>query len=495
MKTQCKIALMLAVGLLFASQAVFADIDMDVIYTIEFPDSISIRTVTSVGDFNSDSYPDFVVSLDIRIVYLFYGGPDFDTQPDLIFNEDVYSFGENTCHLGDFNGDNIDDFVVGTPSYNYSLGRNYIYFGSTQPDTVADIIIDGYRYYDSFGTMIAGGDFNGDDYQDLISVADNYPLGYRVYIYFGSDQPDSLPDMIYYYEHRSISWNSLYAGSDLNGDGYDDYGWSFFDEDEDKYISNFFLGDESLPQNPDFTTESSRFVFLHSDISGDNIDDFMKSYNGKHLCLGGELLDIDPDYYMWYNGNNAYIYNLPGLGSMILKPGSGNIHTFTFYNAGVPFDTIPYAIIDFENEEIRPTSGRGLLTEDVNDDGGEEIIVPCYEVDIGTHYLNIYSCLATDIEEPDQTVNLPDNHQMLSCYPNPFNSSTVISYSNIAENDINIYDITGRLVKTFNCEGLSNGKVTWYAIDDNGHPVTSGIYFARVMKSEHEFSTKLIYLK
>ena len=47
--------------------------------------------------------------------------------------------------------------------------------------------------------------FNGDDYQDLISVADNYPLGYRVYIYFGSDQPDSLPDMIYYYEHR-LSW-------------------------------------------------------------------------------------------------------------------------------------------------------------------------------------------------------------------------------------------------------------------------------------------------
>jgi len=495
MKTQYKIALMLTIWLLFASQSAFADVDMDVLYTIEYPDSTRVKTVTSVGDFNGDGYPDFLVSLGMQGVCLFYGGPDFDTQPDLIFYEDVESFGVRTCHLGDFNGDNIDDFAVSASSehgVDYYTGKIYIFYGSTEPDTIADLIILGYRYCDYLGEMMAAGDFNGDGYGDAIAAVNDIDMGPRVYIYFGSDQPDTIPDMIYYYDGYLMRIEYLYAGSDLNGDGYDEYGWLCNDEWSGRE-GLMFLGNESLSQIPDFSAGSSIFIFLKSDISGDGIDDFMRSTDSWYLCLGDEPLDIDPDYYMWYSGRDPYMYNMFGLGPTILKHRSG-YNKFIFYNTGVPFDTIPIAVFDFENEDIRPASGR-LITEDINDDGAEEIITACYEVDIGTHIINIYSFIATDIEETAQNDNLPNQHQILSCYPNPFNSSTVISYSNIDGNDIKIYDLTGRLVKTFKCEGLTKGKITWNAIDDNGNLVTSGIYFVKGELSEHEISTKLIYLK
>lgn len=68
-----------------------------------------------------------------------------------------------------------------------------------------------------------------------------------------------------------------------------------------------------------------------------------------------------------------------------------------------------------------------------------------------------YNDLATTIDDNNL---LPDKTQLLTSYPNPFNSTTLIAYKNIEGGDIDIYDITGRLVTTLVLGDCQEGSVT-----------------------------------
>jgi hypothetical protein len=90
------------------------------------------------------------------------------------------------------------------------------------------------------------------------------------------------------------------------------------------------------------------------------------------------------------------------------------------------------------------------------------------------------------IGEGNGAASLPDK-LALSAYPNPFNSSTIISIDGTKQAEIAIYDITGRRAATLQAE---NGKVVWDASS-----FSSGVYFARVVGEDISKSVKLILLK
>jgi hypothetical protein len=96
------------------------------------------------------------------------------------------------------------------------------------------------------------------------------------------------------------------------------------------------------------------------------------------------------------------------------------------------------------------------------------------------------------IKEPGA---VPQQAAILKAYPNPFNSITVITYSNLKGGDIGIYDIEGQLVRTFSVEGEKNGKISWDARDARGNKVSSGIYFLKARTSQKTETLKLVYLK
>jgi len=84
----------------------------------------------------------------------------------------------------------------------------------------------------------------------------------------------------------------------------------------------------------------------------------------------------------------------------------------------------------------------------------------------------------------------------LSAYPNPFNSSVMISYSNLNKGGaIAIHDIQGKLIRSFALEGGADGKINWDATDAMGNKVSSGVYFARAEASQNSNTFKLVYLK
>jgi len=83
----------------------------------------------------------------------------------------------------------------------------------------------------------------------------------------------------------------------------------------------------------------------------------------------------------------------------------------------------------------------------------------------------------------------------LESYPNPFNSTTLLSYSNLEGGDIEIYDITGRLVRILHSGGIKEGSITWDATDNSGKDISSGVYFAKTMTPQGLRTLKIVYLK
>jgi len=104
------------------------------------------------------------------------------------------------------------------------------------------------------------------------------------------------------------------------------------------------------------------------------------------------------------------------------------------------------------------------------------------------------SCWEPEVSIEEKNNNIPEDI-FLQAYPNPFNSKTIISCSNLRGGEIDIYNISGQLVKKLNISDDKEGKVTWDATDAFGETVSSGIYFVKARVGENKGTIKLIYLK
>jgi len=98
---------------------------------------------------------------------------------------------------------------------------------------------------------------------------------------------------------------------------------------------------------------------------------------------------------------------------------------------------------------------------------------------------------------PENTLNF--NNIYLTNFPNPFNPSTVISFSipQIGKTDLSIYNIKGQKVKQLISNQLAAGEhsVVWDGRDENNRPVSSGIYFYKLESGDFEKMRKMILLK
>ncbi|MBN2541563.1 T9SS type A sorting domain-containing protein [bacterium] len=126
--------------------------------------------------------------------------------------------------------------------------------------------------------------------------------------------------------------------------------------------------------------------------------------------------------------------------------------------------------------------------------GGEIHIY--YSSDYGESWIH-YSHLVTIISEINQTEAVK-NYLMNS--PNPCNSNTIFKYSipKDAWISLAIYDIYGSKIKTlFNNKNFKLGEyqVFWDCKDEEGYPVSSGIYFSVLGIENSTITNKVIILK
>ncbi|MCM2264081.1 MAG: integrin alpha [Desulfuromonadales bacterium] len=235
--------------------------------------SIFGESVASAGDFNADGISDLIIGargVDFVTgeVYIIYGTSGMISSPfDLtqlngsngLIIKGVTSgdeAGYSVAGCGDFNGDDIDDIIVGALSADSiagtedNRGKAYIIFGKPgghpTPLRLANLtaeqglVLHGVADWDQAGWSVAGAnDVNGDGLSDIITGAphvnpDGVNYG-QAYVVFGRATPtltgsihlDSLDGNNGFKISSGLTASGFFGGSvagigDINADGYAD---------------------------------------------------------------------------------------------------------------------------------------------------------------------------------------------------------------------------------------------------------------------------------
>ncbi len=214
------------------------------------------------GDFNGDNIDDLLIGAKSEggdgEAFVIFGSSSLPTTGTSTINSliDVrlsfsgFSgnndlFGAQVC-AADLNNDGFDEIIIGATVAWYQgdgsgRGSVYIIYGSSslpsviQARTESDIIIEGNEPFDHIGKYLKKGDFNNDNFDDLVFTSAYWPgagaNGQRgkAWILFGNN---SLPS--YFNINQTYSQISGFAGQnqndemayasagDINGDGIDD---------------------------------------------------------------------------------------------------------------------------------------------------------------------------------------------------------------------------------------------------------------------------------
>lgn len=113
--------------------------------------------------------------------------------------------------------------------------------------------------------------------------------------------------------------------------------------------------------------------------------------------------------------------------------------------------------------------------------------------------IRVYTQVGQGIE---QNINLSQEFlPNIKIYPNPSKSSVVIQLTNLKINQskstaVMIYDITGKIVKTYTYDypKSSNIKILWDGKNEQGKPVPAGDYIIAIVQDARQIASKTIKL-
>jgi len=203
----------------------------------------------------------------------------------------------------------------------------------------------------------------------------------------------------------------------------------------------------------------------------------------------------------WSNPNPGfYLSNKSGVNALVVRlaaeslaPGDGQ--SMIISTTGALFTAAPAVTL------IDPRGGQRELGGAIPVEGGWQLAIPTAGLPSGRCYLAVegtvkdfdgsaipLSCRTgfivtggTAVECP-QAAAAPAAPELLRSYPNPFNSSTLISYSLAAPAEVrlSVYDLQGREIAVLyrGREAAGSYSVRWQGTDGAGRPLPSSLYFA-----------------
>ncbi len=93
----------------------------------------------------------------------------------------------------------------------------------------------------------------------------------------------------------------------------------------------------------------------------------------------------------------------------------------------------------------------------------------------------------------------PNLYELHQNYPNPFNPTTILSYNLSEDNFVKviIYDVLGNIVNNLVNDKKDSGynTVEWNATNNQGQPVSAGVYLYSIEAGDFRQTKKMILLK
>ena len=109
------------------------------------------------------------------------------------------------------------------------------------------------------------------------------------------------------------------------------------------------------------------------------------------------------------------------------------------------------------------------------------------------------NCLQTCMSLNDENYFLsPCLYDLLDNYPNPFNPVKTIRYD-LTEASyvcVTVYDMLGNVINNFVSINQSSGykRIQWNATNNQGHPVSAGLYFYSIEARNFRQTKKVILI-
>ena len=94
---------------------------------------------------------------------------------------------------------------------------------------------------------------------------------------------------------------------------------------------------------------------------------------------------------------------------------------------------------------------------------------------------------------------IPQDFELIGCYPNPFNPNINIDFSIPYRTmvSVDVYDIKGNKIKTLVSQNLDAGFISlnWNGINDSGTFISSGVYLIKINAGDQQITQKITMLK
>ena len=320
---------------LSALSTLFAQDNLELLYTLDMglpasglnSDRVGAN-ISVLGDINGDGYDDWGVAINgaeygipygnrwYGSVHIYLGSAEHrgsETPADIIIYGDANKhFGEGVYKAGDVNGDGFDDILLRESMYDENgdytgLGQALL-FGGNPFDTEMDVLftqLDTHAGSANFSST--AGDVNNDGFDDILVSIPTYQGSAdtgHVYLYYGGNTMDNVPDVIFSgtvrppgFNGGALNFGGATGAGDVNGDGFDDILIST------SISANLYLGAVHMDKTADAiyndfkdtTPRTGPSVTAIGDVNNDGYDEFIYATSTAFLCFGNEYVNDVPD--------------------------------------------------------------------------------------------------------------------------------------------------------------------------------------------------------